>query len=58
LVPKEKRKDGKLSNRANISLLIGYKSDNNFLIYILNIKKVINTKNIIIKEELEFNLDY
>jgi hypothetical protein len=28
------------------------------LIYIFNIKKIINIKNIIIKKELEFNSDY
>jgi hypothetical protein len=58
LIFKEKRKDRKLSDRANIDFLINYKSNNNFLIYIPNIKKVINTKNIIIKEKLEFNSDY
>jgi hypothetical protein len=58
LILKEKRKNRKLSNRTNIGFLINYKLNNNFLIYISNIKKIINTKNIIIKEELEFSPNY
>jgi hypothetical protein len=58
LIFKKKRKNRKLSNRTNINLLIDYKSNNNFLVYIFNIRKVISTKNIIIKEELEFNPNY
>jgi hypothetical protein len=58
LVPKEKRKDGKLSEKASTGLLIGYESNNNFLVYIPSTRKVISTKNIIIKEELEFSPDY
>jgi hypothetical protein len=57
-VPKEKRKDGKLSDRTSTDLLIDYKSNNNFLVYIPNTRKIINIKNIIIKEELEFSPDY
>jgi hypothetical protein len=58
LISKKKKKNRKLSNKININFLINYKSNNNFLIYIFNIKKIINIKNIIIKKKLEFNPNY
>ncbi|TVY22170.1 hypothetical protein LHYA1_G009216, partial [Lachnellula hyalina] len=58
LVPKETRKHGKLSEKGNKGILIGFKSANNFLVYISNEEKVISTKNVIIKEDLLYTDKY
>ena len=52
LVPKEIRKGKIKTKRANKGILVGFKSSNNYLVYIPSLDKNINTKNIIIKEEL------
>jgi hypothetical protein len=57
LVPKEK-KLGKLDNKANKGILVGFESSNNFLVYIPSLNKVISTKDILIKEELSYKEDY
>ena len=56
LIPKELR-NGKLNNRANKGILVGFKSSNNYYIYIPKNKKVINTRDIIIKEDLTYKDD-
>ncbi|TVY12516.1 Retrovirus-related Pol polyprotein from transposon TNT 1-94, partial [Lachnellula arida] len=58
LVPKETRKNGKLSEKGNKGILIGFESANNFLVYIPSENKVISTKNLIIKEDLVYTDDY
>jgi hypothetical protein len=57
LIPKEKRK-GKLDERANKGILVGFESSNNFLVYIPNLHEVINTKDVLIKEDLYYNKEY
>ncbi|TVY85595.1 hypothetical protein LAWI1_G008091 [Lachnellula willkommii] len=54
LVPKETRKNSKLSKKGNKGILIGFKSANNFLIYLPSKDRVISTKNLIIKEDLNY----
>ncbi|TVY50978.1 hypothetical protein LCER1_G008825 [Lachnellula cervina] len=54
LVLKETRKHSKLSEKGNKGILIGFESANNFLIYLLLENKVISTKNLIIKEDLNY----
>jgi hypothetical protein len=57
LIPKEKR-IGKLDNKANKGILVGFESSNNFLVYIPSLNKVISTKDILIKEDLDYNDEY
>ncbi|TVY50360.1 hypothetical protein LCER1_G008755 [Lachnellula cervina] len=54
LVPKETRKYSKLSKKGNKGILIGFESANNFLVYLPIKNKVISTKNLIIKEDLNY----
>ncbi|TVY51035.1 hypothetical protein LCER1_G008632 [Lachnellula cervina] len=54
LVLKETRKYSKLSEKGNKGILIGFKSANNFLVYLPIKNKVISTKNLIIKEDLNY----
>ncbi|TVY48540.1 hypothetical protein LCER1_G009184 [Lachnellula cervina] len=54
LVPKETRKYGKLFEKGNKGILIGFESANNFLVYLPIKNKVISTKNLIIKEDLNY----
>ena len=58
LIPKETRPKGKIVDKANKGIFISYKSDNNFLVYLLSNNKIISTKNLIIKEELNYKEDY
>ncbi|TVY46325.1 hypothetical protein LCER1_G008261 [Lachnellula cervina] len=58
LVPKETRKQGKLSEKGNKGILIGFESANNFLVYLPIENKVISTKNLIIKEDLVYTDEY
>ncbi|TVY49922.1 Copia protein [Lachnellula cervina] len=58
LVPKETRKHGKLSEKGNKGILIGFESANNFLVYLPIENKVISTKNLIIKEDLVYTDEY
>lgn len=55
--PKEKR-DNKLINRANKGILIGYRSSNNFIVYIPSINQIIDSVNIVIKEDLIYKDEY
>jgi Reverse transcriptase (RNA-dependent DNA polymerase)/gag-polypeptide of LTR copia-type/Integrase core domain len=57
LIPKEKR-DGKLDNRANKGILVGFESSNNFLVYIPSLDTVVSTKDILIKEDLVYKDEY
>lgn len=57
LIPKEKRL-GKLESKANKGILVGFESSNNFLVYIPSLNKVISTKDILIKEDLDYNDNY
>ncbi|TVY37749.1 hypothetical protein LCER1_G008791 [Lachnellula cervina] len=54
LVLKETRKHSKLSKKGNKGILIGFESANNFLVYLPIENKVISTKNLIIKEDLNY----
>ncbi|TVY31874.1 hypothetical protein LCER1_G009138 [Lachnellula cervina] len=54
LVLKETRKYSKLSEKGNKGILIGFELANNFLVYLPIENKVISTKNLIIKEDLNY----
>jgi hypothetical protein len=57
LIPKEKRLNtelGKLANKANQGILVGFESSNNFLTYIPTLNQVISTRDITIKEDLVY----
>ena len=58
LILKETRLKGKIVDKANRGIFISYKSDNNFLVYLLSNNKIISTKNLTIKEELNYKEDY
>ncbi|TVY47171.1 Retrovirus-related Pol polyprotein from transposon TNT 1-94 [Lachnellula cervina] len=58
LVLKETRKYGKLFEKGNKGILIGFESANNFLVYLPIENKVISTKNLIIKEDLVYTDEY
>jgi hypothetical protein len=57
LIPKEQRV-GKLYDKANKGLLVGFESTNNYLVYIPSLNKVISTKDILIKEDLDYKDEY
>jgi hypothetical protein len=57
LIPKEKR-IGKLAKKANKGILVGFESFNNYLVYIPSLNKIINTKDILIKEDLNYKDEY
>ena len=58
LIPKETRPKGKIVDKANKGIFISYKSDNNFLVYLLSNNKIISTKNLTIKKKLNYKEDY
>jgi hypothetical protein len=58
LIPKETRPNSKIIEKANRGIFIGYESDNNFLVYLLFNNKILSTKNLIIKEDLNYKEDY
>ena len=58
LIPKDTRPKGKIVDKANRGIFISYKSDNNFLVFLLSNNKIISTKNLTIKEELNYKEDY
>ena len=62
LVPKEVRTKkgelGKLANKANKGILVGFQSSNNYLVYLPSEKKVISTRDIVIKEDLIYKDNY
>lgn len=49
---------GKLAIKANKGILVGFESSNNFLVYIPTLNKVINTRDVLIKEDLEYKEEY
>jgi len=49
---------GKLNNKNKKGILVGFKLSNNYLIFILKKKKIINIKNMIIKENLIYKKDF
>ena len=49
---------GKLANKANKGILVGFASSNNYLVYLPNLHKVVNTRDIVIKEDLIYKDDY
>ena len=52
-------KGGKnFSNKSKKDILVGFKSFNNFIVYIPEDNKVIITRDIVIKEELNYKNDY
>lgn len=61
LIPKEVRTKqdlSKLANKANKGILVGWESSNNYLVYIPDSKKVISTRDLIIKEELSYKNEF
>jgi hypothetical protein len=57
LILKEKR-IGKLAEKANKGILVGFESFNNYLVYIPSFNKIINIKDILIKEDLNYKDEY
>ena len=57
-MPKETRGGKNFSNKSKKGILLGFESSNNFIIYIPEDNKVIITRDIVIKEELNYKDDY
>jgi len=51
----DKNRSSKLASKALIGILVGFESSNNYLVYISSKDKIINLRDIKIKEELQFN---
>ena len=51
-------RDNKFDNKAYKGILVGFASSNNYLVYIPLLDKVINTRDIIIKEELTYKDEF
>ena len=58
LVPKQTRGGKNFSNKSKKGILLGFESSNNFIVYIPEDNKVIITRDIVIKEELNYKDDY
>jgi hypothetical protein len=58
LIPKETRPNSKIVEKANRGIFISYESDNNFLVYLPSNNKILSTKNLTIKEDLNYKEDY
>jgi hypothetical protein len=58
LIPKITRGGKNFSNKSKKNILVGFKSSNNFIVYILEDNKVIITRDIVIKEELNYKNNY
>jgi hypothetical protein len=58
LILKETKPNGKIVDKANKDIFIGYKSDNNFSVCFLFNNKIINIKNLIIKDDFNYKEDY
>ena len=58
LVPKETRGGKNFGNKSKKGILLGFESSNNFIVYIPEDNKVIVTRDIVIKEELNYKDDY
>ena len=52
----DKKRPNKLANKAKIRILVSFESFNNFLVYIPELDHVINSRDVIIKEELKYKL--
>ena len=51
----DKNRPSKLASKALIGILVGFESSNNYLVYISSKDKIINSRDIKIKEELQFD---
>jgi len=58
LILKITRGGKNFSNKSKKNILVGFKSFNNFIIYIPEDNKVIITRDIVIKEELNYKNNY
>jgi hypothetical protein len=58
LMPKSKRGGKTLFIKANKGILIGFESSNNFIVYLLYENKFIISRDVIIKEKLNYKDDY
>ena len=58
MIPKITREDKNFNNKSKKNILIRFKSSNNFIIYILENNKIIITRDIIIKEKLNYKNNY
>jgi len=58
LVPKQTRGGKNFSNKSKKGILVGFESSNNFIVYLPEDNKVIITRDIVIKEELNYKDDY
>ena len=58
MIPKITREDKNFSNKSKKNILVGFESSNNFIVYIPEDNKVIITRDIIIKKELNYKNDY
>jgi hypothetical protein len=54
LIPKEIKPKGKIIEKSNKGIFISYESNNNFLVYIPSNQKIINSKNLDIRKELNY----
>jgi hypothetical protein len=58
LIPKKLRPKRKIIKKSNRGIFISYKSDNNFLVYIPSNQKIISSKNLDIREELNYKDEF
>ena len=58
LVPKQTRGGKNFNNKSKKGILLGFESSNNFIVYIPEDNKITTTRDIIIKEELNYKEDY
>ena len=58
MIPKITKGDKNFSNKSKKGILVGFESSNNFIVYIPEDNKVIITRDIVIKEDLNYNDDY
>ena len=58
MIPKITRGNKNFNNKSKKNILVGFKSFNNFIVYILKDNKALIIKDIIIKEELNYKDDY
>jgi hypothetical protein len=52
------RPKGKIVEKSNKGIFISYKSDNNFLVYIPSNQKIISSKNLDIRKELNYKDEF
>ena len=58
MISKITRGDKNFNNKSKKNILVRFKSSNNFIVYIPEDNKVIITRDIIIKEELNYKNNY